>query len=170
MRRRICLAGAAGGLATLTVGIGVATAAVAPTGPVKLKCTSMLTAVPPGGTAVVQQPPIGGWEYGHMLCNRKGVGLYGGIEARKFTVPLNGDTVGSFTQAFPGGLLVGKFKLVPAETGFSGNFSSESWVGKFTVTGGSGAFGKLKSVAPGVMKCSSNDTVHITCTEKVTLS
>lgn len=169
MRRRICLAGAAGGLATLTVGIGVAAAAVAPTGPFVLKCTSTLTAVPPGGTAVVQQPPIGGWEYGHMLCNRKGLGLYGGVEARKFTVPLNGDTVGSFTQFFPGGVLTGKFKLVPAETGFSANFSAASWVGKFTVTGGSGTFGRMKSAAPGVMKCSSPDTVHISCKEKVTL-
>jgi hypothetical protein len=35
------------------------------------------------------------------LCNRKGDGLYGGVEARKFTVPLNGDSVGSFTQFSP---------------------------------------------------------------------
>lgn len=157
-------------MATLTVGIGVATAAAAPTGRVVLKCTTTLTAVPPGGTAVVQQPPIGGWEYGHMLCNRKKLGLYGGVEARKFTVPLNGNAVGSFTQFFPGGVLAGKFKLVPAEIGFGENFSAESWTGTFTVTGGSGAFGKMTSASPGVMKCSSSDTVHITCTEKVTLS
>lgn len=169
MRRRICLAGTAVGLTALTVGIGVATATAAPTSKVVLKCTSKLTAVPAGGTAVVQQPPIGGMEYGHLQCNRKGHGLGGGVEARTFTVPLNGNTNGSYTQFFGSGTLWGTFKLVPAETSFGENFSAESWVGKFTVAGGSGAFAKMNSVASGVMTCSSADTVHIWCSEKVTL-
>ena len=44
----------------------------------------------------------------------------------------------------------------------------ESWKGTVTVIGGTGVFAKA-SGKKGVLKCTSGDSVHLNCTEKLTL-
>ena len=168
MRRRIHLAVTVVGAATLALGAVAASSAAAAGSTSVLRCTVKLTVAPPAGSGAVTQPPIGGWQSGPVHCGTKGFG--GGVEGSSFTVPDSGDTVGSYTQYFSDGTIRGKFDLVPALTSFGANFTLQQWVGKFTVTGGTGAFKAMHSVGKGVIKCSSPDTVHTRCTERVRLA
>jgi hypothetical protein len=168
VRRRICLAVTVVGVAPLAVGVAVASAA--PAKPkakaVTLNCNVRLTAAPLAGTNVVDQPPTQGWMYGPVSCPRQGFGA--GIEASPFTVPVGGDTVGSFTQYMSAGSIKGKYDLVPQEDLSSSFFSSATWTGTLTVTGGTGVYKGIKSNHDaGTMTCTSTDTVHLMCTVKV---
>lgn len=167
MRRRICLAAMVVGAGPLAAGSLVASAAAATPSVIVLKCTARMTAAPVAGTNVVDQPPTGGWMYGPIACPRQGFGR--GIEASSFTVPLSGDTIGSFTQYLSAGSIKGSFNLVPQEGGpVTSNFESADWVGEFTVTGGTGIYKGIKSNRnAGKLTCSSTDTVHLVCAEKV---
>jgi hypothetical protein len=167
VRRRICLAVTVVGVAPLAVGAAAASAAPATPSAFVLKCNVQLTAAPlPGDGGTVDQPPTSGWLYGPIGCPRQGFGA--GIEASSFTVPVSGDTVGSFTQYLSAGSIKGKFDLVPQEDLSSSFFSSASWVGGLTVTGGTGVYKGIKSNrSAGTMTCTSDDTVHLVCTEKV---
>lgn len=168
MRRRICLAVTVVGVAPLALGAVVASAAAAAPSGMVLKCKIQMTATPLAGTNVVDQPPTQGWMYGPVSCPHVGFG--GGIEASSFTVPLSGDTVGTFTQYLSAGSIKGKFDLVPQEVGppSSSFFSSASWAGDLTVTSGTGVYKGIKSNRKaGTMTCTSDDTVHLLCSEKV---
>ena len=120
------------------------------------------------GSPTVDQPPANGSQYGPVRCNQLG----SGVEQDNFKVPDSGDTVGKYWQYFAGGSVHGTFDLTPTE-GFgalpSSSFSNETWAGKVTVTGGTGAFAGAKG-KKGTMKCTSADTVHLTCTEKIKLT
>lgn len=88
-----------------------------------------------------------------------------------FKVPDSGDTVGSYAQYFATGSIRGKFDLTPTEASgalSSTSFSNEAWAGTVTVTGGTGSFAHA-SAKKGTLKCTSADTVHLTCTEKLKL-
>lgn len=166
MRRRIWLSGWAVGVATLVVGVAGASAASAPTTKLVVRCASTITTTPPADSNSVPQPPTSGWQYGHAQCPKKGFKT--AAEARSFSVLMNGNTVGSYRQYFSDGEIWGKYTLVPQDVNdFGMNFTAASWVGTFTVTGGSGAYQGIRSAKPGVMNCSSPDTVHLTCTEKI---
>jgi hypothetical protein len=166
VRRRICLAVTVVGVAPLAVGVAVASAAPAKPKAITLNCNVQLTASPLAGTNVVDQPPTQGWMYGPISCPRQGYGS--GVEASSFTVPLSGDTVGSFTQYLSAGSIKGKFDLAPQEDLSTSFFSSATWTGTLTVTGGTGVYKGIKSNRnAGTMTCSSDDTVHLMCTEKV---
>jgi hypothetical protein len=166
VRRRICLAVTVVGAAPLAVGAVAASAAAAAPSAFVLKCNVQMTATPLAGTNVVDQPPTQGWMYGPVSCARRGFG--GGVEASSFTVPLSGDTVGAFTQYLSAGSIKGKFDLAPQEDLSGSFFSSASWVGDLTVTGGTGVYKGIKSSRnAGTMTCTSGDTVHLMCTEKV---
>ena len=172
MRRRICLVGTAIAAVPFAVGISVATAAPKSTAakPTVLKCHISLSAVPPPGSPAVDQPPSKGAQYGTVHCGGATFGW--GVEKSTFSVPDSGDTVGSYAQYFGAGSIRGKFDLTPAEvSGDLGNtgFATQSWVGKFTVTGGTGALAKAAG-KKGVLKCTSGDSVHLTCTEKIELT
>jgi hypothetical protein len=87
-----------------------------------------------------------------------------------FTVPNSGDTVGAFGEYFRTGELHGQFDLTPQEGTFGGSgFTSESWTGTITVSRGTGAY-KGSSSPAGTLDCTSPDTVHLYCTEKVSLT
>ena len=77
----------------------------------------------------------------------------------------------NYWQYFSTGSIRGKFNLVPQEgTALSStSFTSETWVGTVTVTGGSGSYSTAAGKT-GTIKCASADTVHLTCTEKIKLS
>ncbi|HUA02983.1 MAG TPA: hypothetical protein VMB27_03700 [Solirubrobacteraceae bacterium] len=167
MRCRNWLVGTAIAAAPFVVGIGVASAAGGSSS-VVLKCHISVSAVPPPGSNSVDQPPSQGFQYGTVHCGSAGTG----VEAASFKVPDSGDTVGNYTQYFGTGSVHGKFDLTPSEGSgdiSSTSFTSESWVGTVTVTGGTGSWAKA-SGKKGVLKCTSGDSVHLTCTEKLKLS
>jgi hypothetical protein len=169
VRRRILLVGSALAVVPFVVGIGVAGAAANKTStkPVVLKCHISLSTVPPPGSNTVDQPSSQGLSYGQAHCPKIG----GGVEQQSFNVPDSGDTVGKYWQYFSTGSIRGKFDLSPEEGSgalSATSFESESWTGTVTVTGGTGtlagAVGKK-----GTLDCTSDDTVHLTCTEKIKL-
>jgi hypothetical protein len=157
--------------------VGISTASAAPknTAPkpaaktVVLRCHISLGTVPPAGSPAVDQPPTQGAQYGVVHCPGGSFGW--GVEKSTFTVPDSGDTVGSYAQYFGSGSIRGKFDLTPSDQ--SGDltgtgFASQSWTGTVTVTGGTGTLAKATGKT-GVLKCTSDDTVHLTCTEKLKL-
>jgi hypothetical protein len=174
VKRRICLATTVLAAVPLAVGISV-TAAGAKSAPKKpaangtaVKCHISLGTVPPAGSPTVEQPPAKGTAYGSVRCNHLG----SGIEQANFRVPDSGDTVGKYWQYFGNGSIHGTFDLTPTEANgalSSSSFSNETWEGKVTVTGGTGAFANAAG-KKGTMKCTSGDTVHLTCTEKIKLT
>jgi hypothetical protein len=167
----MCLVGSAIAAAPLVVGFGVTAAAAKGTAakPVAtLKCHITLSTVPPPGSPSVDQPPTQGVQYGPVHCGAAG----SGVESDTFKVALSGDSVGSYAQYFGTSSIRGKFNLTPSEGSGNisqGSFESESWVGTLTVTGGTGQYAGAAGTK-GVMKCTSGDTVHLTCTEKIGLS
>lgn len=172
MKRRICLVGAAVAAVPFVLGISVAAAASKSTKPVVkpvvVKCHLSLGTVPPPGSPAVDQPPSQGAQYGPVHC---GGGSFGwGVEKNIFKVPDSGDSVGTYAQYFATGSIRGKFDLTPIEQTLSStNFTSEAWTGTVTVTGGTGSLAKAKG-KKGTLKCTSGDSVHLTCTEKIKLT
>jgi hypothetical protein len=172
VRRRNWFVGGAVAASSLVLGVGIAGAAGTTTAkPAVLKCKITLGTVPPAGSASVEQPPSQGSQYGPLRCPTATFGS--GVEAASFTVPDSGDTVGKYTQYFAGGTVHGTFNLVPQEGQpiSTTTFTMTSWIGTVTVTGGTGTYSGISGVKgkknAGVMKCTSNDTVHLICTEKV---
>ena len=173
MRRRLQAAATAVVAGCVALGAGTALAAKT-TGkhstvkPVVVRCNLTLSTTPPAGSASVDQPPSQGSQYGNVSCPAKAFG--GGVESDAFTVPDSGDTVGSYVDYFHAGSIHGEFDLTPIETTFdpSVNFLSESWQGTWTVTGGTGVYkGITEKRGTGAISCTSPDTVHLTCSEKI---
>lgn len=136
--------------------------------PITLKCSISMTTEPPSGSASVDQPPAQGSQYGPLHCPTKSFGP--GIISDSFTVPDSGDTVGTYVQYFNAGSIKGAFDLTPDEGApiSDTNFSSQTWTGTVTVTGGTGIYKGIKGKkGTGTMSCSSPDSVHVTCTEHV---
>jgi hypothetical protein len=166
VRRRFWFAVTAVMASSLAVGVGLAVAA-APNA-TKLSCKMSLTTLPPAGSNAVSQPALQGSQYGPVHCPRAGFG--GGVMSDSFTVPDNGNTVGTYTQYFSAGSIKGSFVLQPQEGSpiSVGSFESQSWAGTVKITSGTGIYKGIKSVkAPGMMICSSPDSVHLTCTVKI---
>ena len=174
MKRRICLAGTALAVVPFAIGMSVATAATksttkSATQAMVVKCHLAVSTVPPAGAAAVDQPPSQGDQYGTVHC--AGASFGWGVQKDSFKVPDSGDTVGSYAQYFGGGSIHGKFDLSPSEASgdlTGAGFASESWTGTVTVTGGTGTLAKA-SGKKGTMKCTSDDSVHLTCTERLKL-
>jgi len=139
--------------------------------PIVLKCHISLSTAPPAGSPAVAQPPSGGTQAGPIHCPTASFGA--GVQWDSFKVPDSGDTIGTFTQYFDAGSIHGTFDLTPQEG--SGNltstsFESESWLGTLKVTGGTGIYKGMKSKkGTGTLTCTSPDSVHLTCKEKVKL-
>jgi hypothetical protein len=145
--------------------------AAAPKSAGKLKCKVELIAAAPEGTNVVDQPPTQGSQYGPVKCHPVGaVGFGGGVESTSFNVPDSGDTVGKYTQYFKAGSVKGTFDLTPQESDFSStNFTAQSWQGTVKVLSGTGIYQGIKGKKLGTMSCTSVDSVHLQCVEKVAL-
>jgi hypothetical protein len=176
VRRRIWFALTVVTAASLVVGVGMALAASpkkasakSPTKPITLRCKVSLTTEPAAGSNTVDQGASQGSQYGPTHCSRSAFG--GGVEAASFTVADSGDTVGTYTQYFGAGTIKGAFDLTPGESpppSSGSTFQSQTWTGTLTVTGGTGVYKGIKGKKnSGVMNCSSADSVHLTCTEKV---
>jgi hypothetical protein len=85
--------------------------------------------------------------------------------------------IGKYTQYFGDGSVRGTFDLVPQEGSGNltpGSFTSQSWQGTLKIAGGTGAFKAVQGLKGkknlGTLSCTSPDTVHLTCTEKVKLA
>jgi hypothetical protein len=173
VKRRIYLVGTALAAVSLAVGISVATAGAKTASKpaaktIVLKCHLSLGTVPPPGSPSVDQPPAKGTLFGPARCS----GIGSGVEQANFKVPDSGDTVGKYWQYFGGGTIHGTFDLSPSEGSgalSSTSFSNEAWDGTVTVKGGTGTLAKAAG-KKGTIKCTSGDTVHLTCTEKIKLT
>lgn len=152
---------------SLAVGVGIAVA-VAPAAK-KLTCHISLATTPPPGSATVSQPASRGSQFGPLHCGRA---TGGGVMADAFTVPDTGNTVGTYTQYFKAGSISGSFNLAPVESGPISvtNFESQDWLGTLKITHGTGVYSGIKGMKGGVLKCSSPDSVHLRCTEKIRVS
>lgn len=170
MRRRIYVGGTVIIAASLAVFVGTALAASpskAKTKTVVFNCHINLTTEAPPGQQAVDVPPSRGTQYGLAHCGSFG----GAVQAASFKVPDSGDMVGGYAQYFNAGTLHGKFDLQPL-TGLepsSTTFESQDWAGTVTVTGGTGTWAKA-SGKKGTLKCTSPDSVHLRCTEKIKLA
>lgn len=174
MRRRMCLVGVAISASSLVAGVGFAAAAgksaATAVKPTALKCKIYMTTAPPAGSGVVLVAPQGK-QYGPNRCATPGFGS--GMIADTFTVPDSGDTVGTYYQYFRAGSVYGKFDLTPLPGNgiSSSSFQSQSWAGTVTVTGGTGVYKGITHAKGkkgiGTMKCTSPDSVHLTCTQNV---
>jgi hypothetical protein len=133
--------------------------------PVAVVCRTKTTIEVPNGETGVTPPVSQGSEYGTAGCGKLGRG----VQSDQFTVPDSGDTVATFTWYLPTGSIRGKYDLTPQEGTL--NFLSVDYVGKLTVTGGTGAFAgaKSKGTGTGTMVCQSPDSVHTSCTDNVKL-
>lgn len=178
MRSRIGFVGVAVAAVSLIVGVGMALAAshhpkhqtVAKPKSVFLHCTSSPTTVPPPGQPSVDQPSTGGDQYGPVTCAAASFGS--GLMWDTFTIPDSGDMVGKFTQYFQGGEITGTFDLQPGESPplDANSFYGESFQGQVLITGGTGVYKGVKSKnTKGTMSCNSPDSVHMACTENVTI-
>jgi hypothetical protein len=133
-----------------------------------LHCNLSLATQPPSGSNSVPQPSSQGTMYGPVHCGTKGFG--GGIEAAPFTVPASGDTVGTYTKYLKAGTISGSYNWSPDEGApiSTTTFTSQTWTGTFTVTGGTGVYKGIKGKnSTGVVNCSSSDNVHFSCTETI---
>lgn len=174
MRRRTwialttVMAASFAGSAGMAMAAGTSTTKVKP---IKLNCKVELIAAAPEGNNVVDQPPSQGNQYGPVNCRPFGPAGFGtGIVATKFNVPDSGDTVGKYTEYFKAGTVKGAFDLTPTESNFSAtSFAAQSWQGTVKVLSGTGVYQGIKGKKVGTMNCTSVDSVHLHCVEKVTL-
>lgn len=165
MIRRIFVVGAALSAGSLMFGAMEATAA-STTAVTKVACTTKVAiGIAPGATLLV--PPVDqGVEYGAVRCGK----LFGnGVQADAFKVPVSGDVLSKYTLYFPSGTVKGAYHLIPQEGSFTDtNFSAVDYLGKLTVTGGTGAFQGVKGT--GTMTCSTPDGIHTRCVDKLKLT
>jgi hypothetical protein len=171
VRRRTWIALTVVTAASFAASAGMALAAGAKSAG-KLTCKEELIAAAPEGTNVVDQPPTQGNQYGPVNCHPSGPAGFGtGTVATKFNVPDSGDTVGKYTQYFNAGTIKGTYDLTPQESDFSAtNFTAQSWKGTVKVLSGTGLYQGIKGKKIGTLNCTSTDSVHLRCVEKVTLS
>jgi hypothetical protein len=178
VRRRIYLVGTVIATASLVIGAGIATAAsstkTVKVKPIVLKCNISMATEAAAGSSSVDPTATQGNQYGPTHCPTKGFGA--GMIADSFTVPDSGDTVGTYVEYFKAGSVTGAFDLTPNESPplTDTTFSSQSWTGTITVMDGTGVYkgiktykAKHKPATPGVLNCTSPDSVHLTCTEKI---
>jgi hypothetical protein len=136
--------------------------------PVKVEatCTSDVSiAVLPGQTQVV--PPVNqGHEYGLVSCGTLGKG----VQSESLTLQDTGNYVGTYTEYFDTGTIHGTYTLIPGDSIPTGptTFNAANYTGTATVVGGTGAY--RKAIGTGTLTCSTPDSIHSSCSEKLKLT
>lgn len=165
MRRRLFVVGAALSVFLLAIGVASATASKhkskSSSKPATVTCHAKTSIAPPDGQTGVTPPVSSGSEYGTAVCGKLGHG----VQSDRFNVPDSGDTLATFTWYLPTGTIHGKYDLTPQEGTL--NFLAVTYVGTAKILGGTGAFAGTKGT--GTMTCSSPDSVHTSCTDKLKL-
>lgn len=164
MKRRICAVVAAIGVSALSFG---AAAAAAAGGPVTtVKCATKVGIMVAAGESSITPVVPKGAEYGAALCGKQ----FGqGVQADLFKVPDSGDVLAAYQLYFHNGTLSGKYVLTPQLGQFGADtFAETDYIGRLTVTGGTGAFAGAEGT--GTMKCKSVDGIHTACVDKLKLT
>lgn len=130
-------------------------------------CAVFVTTQVPSDQTLVLPSPAQGQQWGSIQCGKK---LGWGAQKQDFSSPDTGDTSGRFTSYMGAGTFHGKFSLTQQEGTLttSSQFASANYMGKLKITGGSGAFKGAKGT--GTTTCATQDGLHFTCKEKVTLT
>jgi hypothetical protein len=126
---------------------------------------SVSIAVAPGDTGVI--PPVdSGRQYGSLKCGSLG----SGVEVDDFALQDTGDLSGTNVQYFGKGTIHGTFDLTPDDNQQPSDpnaFATNSYTGTAKILGGTGAF--ANATGKGTFTCTTPDSIHMTCTEQVTL-
>lgn len=132
----------------------------------KVTCTLSLTQQAPAGATDVSQGATDGTQMGSAVC---GTLLGSGVQNQTFATDGSGNLSGKYQQYFGAGEVYGAYALTPADSGppTTTSFTSSSYTGTVTVTGGSGV--DKKATGKGTLACSSADDLHYTCTEHLKL-
>jgi hypothetical protein len=174
--RRISLAALAITASSLAVAIAVAPAGAKthkakPTTPkpvkVNLRCTvNESIAVPAGSNAVV--PPVSsGILFGGSSC---GAPVGAGLASATQTLADTGDLSGKWWHYGKTGSIAGTYDWTQSQSQPSNpvSFFAEAYTGTLTVTKGTGAF--QGATGTGTSACTTLDSVHYTCIEKIKLT
>ncbi len=134
---------------------------------VKVQCRITLTQQPALGADAVL-PADSGTHLGRINCHH---GFGWGVIRDTFTVPDSGDTVAKYVAYFSGGTFSGTFNLTPGggEDLSTTSFQTSSWTGTMTVDGGTGIYKGIGAAKKGEVSCTSADSVHIKCTDSMSL-
>jgi hypothetical protein len=133
----------------------------------KVTCIAQIVQQLPAGQTAMVPLPAQGTQAGSISCDK----LFGaGVQADAFTQQDDGCNLGPYTQYFATGTIHGKLHLVPADqTALSlATFARTNFAGTITVTAGTGAFQGAR--AKGTVTCTSPDSLHLTCTEKLNVT
>lgn len=170
--RRICLVGVVATAAPLAVAVaawpGVSPAATRhgakPNKVTKVTCNLALEIQAPAGELSVTPAAPTGTRFGTVQCGKS---FGSGVEQDSFTLLTDGNVQGKYRQYFGTGTLQGTFMLLPADSSpsTSSTFSAQSYTGTYNVTGGTGSYRKAKG--KGTISCSTPDSVHLSCREKL---
>ena len=131
-------------------------------------CKLALTTMAPPGTVTVTQGGQTGQQYGSAHCPHP---LSSGAARASFALDDAGDLSGKIQHWFKTGTVFGTYTMSPtAPTGppTTTSFASSAFTGTVKITGGGGAL--AGTTGTGTMSCTSDDSVHYSCTEKVKLS
>jgi hypothetical protein len=126
----------------------------------------MSVQIPTGATAVTAGA-VQGTYAGHAGC---GAPLWSGVASSPFTIDASGDVNATFKEYLATGTLSGAYSLAitdqspPTQT----TFAATSYAGTVTVTGGSGVYRGVTGA--GTLTCTTPDSIHLSCKEKLKLA
>lgn len=163
MRRTRLAAALAGVLALCAAATSLATAAAKPAA-IKPVCYLALTVQIPKGETAINPGDTSGANTGTVKCGKL---LGAGLAQLSYTIPASGNLVGTAKQYFALGSMRASYVLVPDETD-SNSFSTASYTGTLKLKGGTGAYQLVKGT--GKLKCTTQDSVHLSCVEHLKLS
>jgi hypothetical protein len=166
--KRILLTGAAvAGLFTAGITTAASAAATPPTTKTvtaTAKCKVRLTTQATPGQIAVTAGGDSGNQFGKQSCGKP---IGAGLTHATFSLADSGDLSGSIQHYFTSGQVFGTYTMSPTSTG-TFSFGSAEFEGTVTIKGGTGA---LKgATGTGTIDCTTNDSVHYSCTEKLKLS
>lgn len=135
---------------------------------VNATCKLALTTVAPSGTTGVTPGSATGNNYGTSNCGKS---LSSGAARQTYSLTDAGALTGKIQHWFKIGTVYGTFTLteMPASAPpTTTTFGAASYSGSVKITGGGGL---LKgTTGGGTMSCSTTDSLHYTCTEKLKLA
>ena len=130
-------------------------------------CKLSLTTVAPPGAPGVTAGTTSGINFGKSSCSA----ARPGVARQVFAIDTAGDMTGKIQQWFATGSVYGTFQLTAASlTGppTATSFGKAAYSGTVKLTGASGMMKGITGM--GTMTCSTPDSLHFTCKEKLTLS
>ena len=130
-------------------------------------CKLTLTTQADAGTTAVTAGGESGSQFGDATCPTP---LRGGALKATFTQDDSGDLSGSIQHWFKTGTVYGTYSLQPgAPVGppTSTSFGQAAFTGTMTIKGAGGALSG--TTGTGKLTCSTDDSVHYSCTEKLSL-